>query len=53
MSISDKHMYHSPILRDQFLRIIEVMGNPSKERWAGLEHMPDYKHLWPHLRMEK
>lgn len=37
---------------DQFARIIEVLGNPSKEKWPGIEHMPDYKHLWPQLRID-
>jgi serine/threonine protein kinase len=37
---------------DQCWRIFEVLGNPTKERWPGIEHMPDYKHLWPQLRVE-
>ncbi|UZJ57238.1 hypothetical protein CBS101457_006558 [Exobasidium rhododendri] len=42
----------TPFQADQFARIIEVMGNPNKERWPGIEHMPDYKQLWPHLRID-
>lgn len=41
------------VLSDQFLRIITIMGNPTKERWPTIEQMPDYKHLNSMLRQEK
>lgn len=48
----DPKIKATPFQVDQFNRIIEVLGNPTKERWPGIEHMPDHKSLWPHLRVE-
>lgn len=31
---------------------MEILGNPTKERWPAIEHLPDYKHLWPMVRLE-
>ncbi|KAI9283268.1 kinase-like domain-containing protein [Sporodiniella umbellata] len=34
-----------PFQRSQLIKIFEVMGTPTKERWPSIEHLPDYSQL--------
>ncbi|KAJ3090096.1 cyclin-dependent protein kinase [Quaeritorhiza haematococci] len=34
-----------PFQKDQLTKIFEVLGTPTKEKWPGLEHMPEYHNL--------
>ncbi|TPX40424.1 hypothetical protein SeMB42_g06012 [Synchytrium endobioticum] len=34
-----------PFQRDQLSKIFEVLGSPTRERWPGIEHMPEAPHL--------
>ncbi|KAI9205952.1 kinase-like domain-containing protein [Polychytrium aggregatum] len=34
-----------PFQKDQMMQIITVLGTPTKERWPGIEHMPEYVNL--------
>ncbi|KAJ9048385.1 cyclin-dependent protein kinase, variant 2 [Entomophthora muscae] len=34
-----------PFQKDQMSKIIEVLGNPTKEDWPDLEFMPDYREM--------
>jgi len=34
-----------PFQKDQVMKIMEVLGTPTKDRWAGLEAMPDFSQL--------
>ncbi|KAI7823139.1 kinase-like domain-containing protein [Kickxella alabastrina] len=34
-----------PFQRGQVLKILEVLGTPSKEQWPNIEVMPDYSHM--------
>ncbi|ORY96912.1 kinase-like domain-containing protein [Syncephalastrum racemosum] len=34
-----------PFQRSQLSKIFEILGTPNKERWPGIEQLPDYPHL--------
>lgn len=34
-----------PFQRSQLIKIFEVMGTPTKERWPTIDHLPDYPQL--------
>ncbi|KAJ3389881.1 cyclin-dependent protein kinase [Lobulomyces angularis] len=34
-----------PFQKNQLIKIFEILGSPTKERWPNLEYMPDYKEL--------
>ncbi|KAJ2223055.1 cyclin-dependent protein kinase [Coemansia sp. RSA 485] len=34
-----------PFQRGQVLKILEVLGTPTKEQWPNIELMPDYQHM--------
>lgn len=40
----------TPFQTDQFRKIVEVLGTPTKDIWPGIETMPEYKTWWPHLQ---
>ncbi|CAO3625760.1 unnamed protein product [Cunninghamella blakesleeana] len=39
-----------PFQRSQLTKIFEILGTPSRDRWPGIEQLPDYHHLstFPH-----
>ncbi|KAI8803768.1 kinase-like domain-containing protein [Cladochytrium replicatum] len=34
-----------PFQRDQLTKIFQVLGKPNRERWPGIQHMPEYPNL--------
>lgn len=36
---------------DQMTKIVEVLGNPSRERWPTIDHMPDWSGYWQTMRL--
>ncbi|KAJ3328128.1 cyclin-dependent protein kinase [Blyttiomyces sp. JEL0837] len=34
-----------PFQRDQLQKIFEILGFPTRERWPGIEHLPEYSNL--------
>ncbi|KAJ3190782.1 cyclin-dependent protein kinase [Dinochytrium kinnereticum] len=34
-----------PFQRDQLQKIFDVLGTPTKDRWPGIEHLPEASHL--------
>ncbi|PWN48188.1 Pkinase-domain-containing protein [Violaceomyces palustris] len=42
----------APFQTDQLTKIVEILGTPGKDRWPGIDTMPDYKGWWPHLRLD-
>ncbi|KAL2917495.1 cyclin-dependent protein kinase [Polyrhizophydium stewartii] len=34
-----------PFQRDQLIKIFDILGMPTPERWPGIEHMPEYPNL--------
>ncbi|KAI9291426.1 Pkinase-domain-containing protein [Neoconidiobolus thromboides FSU 785] len=34
-----------PFQKNQMLKIIEVLGNPTVDKWNDLQYMPDYSHM--------